>query len=146
MVRDPISQNFDKAWIVDERTGCHLWQRAKTTRGYGKLAVNGKLVAAHRFAYIRANGDIPEDLVVMHKCDVRNCVNPEHLTIGTQQQNVEDMCSKGRQKTKLSPQKVCEIRLRLANGERPYLLAKEYGVRHSLICYVARGEIWQEVA
>src|SRR5262245_25950328 len=88
-----IRSNF---WEYPEREdSCWLWPG--TFGGYGILALpNGQMLAAHRVAYILAFGTIPADIVVCHRCDTPACVRPDHLFLGSQTQNMEDMRSKGR--------------------------------------------------
>lgn len=72
-------------------SGCHEWNAALHRDGYGKFYFRGKDVASHRASYILNVGEVPEGLMVLHKCDNRKCVNPNHLYIGTAKQNVKDM-------------------------------------------------------
>jgi hypothetical protein len=81
---------------TDDPDACWIWQGAKMTKGYGVVHFNGKLIGAHRMAWILANGPIPEGKYVCHSCDVRTCVNPAHLWLGTAQSNNEDAWAKGR--------------------------------------------------
>lgn len=79
---------------VDKTETCWLW--TGSGRRYGHLNVDSKLVRAHRFAWALANGPIPEGLNICHSCDRGFCVNPDHLFLGTQKENVQDMHDKGR--------------------------------------------------
>ena len=78
------------------KSGCTLWKSYKCTNGYGQIQIEGKIWMAHRLAWVLSNGAIPEGLYVLHKCDVRDCVNPEHLFLGTHIDNVADRDAKGR--------------------------------------------------
>jgi hypothetical protein len=91
-----------KRSITVADSGCWEWQRKKDAAGYGRLQVsmgsrtNIRWSSAHRYAYEVFVGAIPEGKCVLHRCDNRGCINPEHLFIGTQQDNVRDMDRKGR--------------------------------------------------
>ncbi|MGH7022786.1 MAG: HNH endonuclease signature motif containing protein [Caulobacteraceae bacterium] len=77
--------------VVDPETGCHLWTGTLTPGGYGRVHV-----AAHRLAWQLANGPIPAGMLVLHRCDNPRCCNPEHLFLGTAQDNMTDKVRKGR--------------------------------------------------
>jgi len=77
---------------ADPNTGCWLWEGAPNKDGYGRV----RSVLAHRLFYERFVGSIPSGHVVCHKCDTPPCVNPDHLFVGLQRDNVRDMDSKGR--------------------------------------------------
>lgn len=86
---------------IKDSSGCWLWQ-GYLTGGYGYITVNGKSILAHRYSYELHNGAIPEGsgyhgTCVCHRCDVRNCVNPNHLFLGSNLENMKDRDRKGRQ-------------------------------------------------
>lgn len=81
---------------VSKTEGCWLWTKAVSEQGYGKWVINRKTVVAHRYIWELTNGRIPDNLFVCHKCDVRSCVRPDHLFLGTHKDNMRDMREKGR--------------------------------------------------
>ena len=99
----------ERLWsgALADGTGCWLWQRATAGKGYGTMRVEGKPRYAHRLAYELVKGPIPVGLTIDHLCRVHNCINPDHLEVVTQQENVlrgegptaanarKDYCSQG---------------------------------------------------
>ena len=81
---------------IDENTGCWNWNKYRNKEGYGRFRVNNKKVLAHRASYLEFNGKIKDDLLVCHRCDNPSCINPEHLFLGTNHDNVHDSINKGR--------------------------------------------------
>lgn len=81
----------------EPNSGCWLWTGPFVLGGYGTFSVSSRrMVGAHRFAYAEVYGPIPEGMLVCHRCDVKPCVNPDHLFLGTQRDNMQDMVRKGR--------------------------------------------------
>lgn len=87
---------FEAKFIPVPETGCWLWIGADGGNGYGKFWDGEKVEQAHRFAYRAYRGEIPEGLQICHVCDVRSCVNPSHMFLGTAKENQLDMMRKGR--------------------------------------------------
>ncbi len=77
-------------------SGCWLWQGGRTGKGYGAIGVEGKTKGVHRVAWELVNGPIPDGMLICHHCDIRNCINPEHLFLGTHTDNMQDALKKGR--------------------------------------------------
>lgn len=87
----------DRFWSkVNKTDTCWLWTATKTHGGYGLVKANGRQGVVHRMAWELTNGPIPSGLLVCHRCDVRNCVRPDHLFLGTAKENTQDMLAKGR--------------------------------------------------
>lgn len=91
-----LKQRFESK--VRVAPGCWLWAGASGGGGYGHIRVGGKVRGAHRVSYELYLGAIPKGMHVMHRCDNPLCVNPEHLQLGTHQDNMADMYTKGRRK------------------------------------------------
>lgn len=138
-------------WLRVDRSGdgCWPWLGAVVTGGYGRVKFGGRTHLTHRIAYILEFGSIPAGLFVCHKCDVRKCVRPDHLFLGTHDQNMTDMVGKGRQPrgeqnglSKLTAVQVAEIRERVAAGATQRVVAAEFGVSQSTIRDIASGRCW----
>ena len=91
---------------VDKSGECWLWTGGKTYDGYGMMKVDGRQTYVHRFSYQLHKGEIPEGMFVCHSCDVPNCVNPDHLWLGSPADNTADMFKKGRNR-KIEEQTHC---------------------------------------
>ena len=87
-----IKTNID----IDNDSNCWNWMGAKACHGYGAITYNNKCQRVHRLSYVTFVGAIPDNLSVLHKCDNKLCCNPEHLFLGTQKDNMQDMYKKGR--------------------------------------------------
>ena len=132
---------------------CWLFTGCVNNNGYGQIRHNGKTMLAHRVAYELITGEEPNG-VLLHTCDTPLCCNPEHLTVGTQRDNLQDMRNKGRGvnpphvpgekcgMSKLTDTKVKEIR---SSGLTQRQLATIYGVSQSTIGKILRRETWRHV-
>jgi hypothetical protein len=135
-----MSTQKEITFIVDNN-GCHICtSHVKTSMGYVKVkrSLRGKkFYSAHRYIFSLENGDIPDGLLVCHKCDVRTCINPDHLFLGTHKDNTKDMIDKGRYCG--SPEKLSKeqhIEIKLSTGCMSQMkLSKLYNVSRSHISY-----------
>lgn len=91
----PIAR-IEAGSIPEPNSGCWLWLGSTNAKGYAHLKYDMRQQRANRFSWSAYNGPIPEGLHVLHSCDNRLCVNPEHLFLGTNQDNVDDKMKKGR--------------------------------------------------
>lgn len=90
-----LLERFNEKWITIPETGCYWWTSV-IVQGYGHIRKNGKWVKAHRVSYELNKGKIPKGMNVCHTCDNPMCVNPDHLFLGTQKDNMHDKVKKGR--------------------------------------------------
>lgn len=82
---------------VNKTESCWLWTGTRNSKGYGRFRDNDRMIVAHRIAWdLAGRGPIPAGMQLCHVCDVRACVNPEHLFLGTQSDNMRDCVKKGR--------------------------------------------------
>ncbi len=152
----------DRFWkYVRKTSGCWLWTGTVRSDGYGVLG-RGKrgegLIRAHRFSWELVHGPVPKGMFVLHRCDNPPCVRPSHLFLGTNQDNVNDMRSKGRGadpprmlgtsnvNAKLSPNKVREMRRLRESGATGTEIAKQFSVYFGTVYKILRGELWSHVA
>ena len=131
-----------------DKNGCLIWTGRKNRKGYGTWGKD----YAHRIMYELCKGPIPKGLVVMHTCDVRDCIQPDHLLIGTVHDNTMDMVHKKRHRwfagadngnAKLTIEQVQTIRLERAQGVTLKALAKKYGVGFTAIHKIVMGLTWK---
>lgn len=142
--------------ISVDANGCFNWTRHKTEGGYGQLSFgkypNSFLVAAHRLSYELFRGHVPRALCVCHKCDNRACVNPAHLFLGTNQDNMRDASQKRRlahgerqHMAVLTESKVREMVDEYNSGISHKKLAKKYGITKSAAMCAIQGTTWRHV-
>lgn len=138
--------------IIRNEDGCWNWSGSyRGENGYGGFWLAGKTLFAHRYSYSVFNGEIPDGMSVLHKCDNPRCVNPDHLFIGTIADNVHDMHSKGRapcQKgsnnpmSKLNEEIVLDIASALSSGIRQVDVSRKFGVTIQTVNDIKQGRRW----
>ena len=137
----PVIKPFD--FYVDKSDGCWNWTGYKDIDGYGRYYDGIKTKRAHRIAWVKANGEIPDGLWVLHHCDNPSCVNPAHLRVGTHRDNALDRDTRGHcARAKLDATQVTEIRNSKAG---PRELARRYGVTYQNIWNILAGKTWRHV-
>jgi len=162
----PPKERIESNSIPVTETGCWLWlggvKGHAPLRQYGNITVGSRkeggrrTVSAHRFSYETYIGPIPEGMFVCHKCDVPSCVNPDHLFVGTRQDNVDDRERKGRNDTsgiikrgedhlqsKLTQVQVDHIKINIKKRGDIARLAKEFGVSYKTISDINMGKTWK---
>jgi hypothetical protein len=140
---------------IDPDTNCFILTSHKQPRNigggnYAKITRKGKTIAIHRHIWIECFGEIPEGMCVCHKCDNPACINPEHLFLGTHNDNMQDMKNKNRSTygekhamAKLKEIEVKEIRRkRVKYGTKVSELSKEYGISKTQVSRIIRKERW----
>ena len=130
-----------------DRTGeCWLWTGGKNRDGYGVMKMDN-MKLTHRLSFLYHHGEIPVDCVVRHKCRNRHCVNPDHLEVGTQSDNMKDRIRDETMPVKLTADQVTQIRILAEIGiDRRYeTLAELFGVSSSTIKDVVRRRYWKHI-
>lgn len=140
----------ERFWAKVDKSGeCWLWTGARSrssdgSPGYGNFRAAGENISSHRFSWVLAFGEVPVGKLVLHRCDVRNCVNPEHLFLGDYADNMADMMAKGRfrmgRRNRLTSEDVELIRLTAETlPVTQAAIAKAWGISGSVIHHVLRG-------
>lgn len=131
---------------------CIEWVGYRDKDGYGSIAINGESLRASRVAYMEAHGQIPEGLVVRHKCDNPPCIKAEHLELGTHRDNTHDAIARGRWAVgerngdaRLTNAEVTEIMRARGQGKSADQLAADFEVGRSTIYRILRGQSWSSV-
>lgn len=154
----PVEVRFWRYVSPEPNTGCWLWTGSSTSAGYGNINLRyigndrASVGYAHRLSWSMVNGPIPEGMYICHRCDNPACVNPDHLFLGTPEDNALDCSAKGRGNfntnpprignPKLSPEQVIEIRRTVG---RHVDLARRFGVLPVTIRKIRSGETWRGV-
>lgn len=156
-MRTPLAIRFERQYEPVTESGCWIWTGAcHPVSGHGAIGSGGnkenKPLRAHRVSWELYRGPIPDGLVVCHKCDTPACVNPDHLFVGTQADNVRDMIAKGRDRkargkerpdARLNDDAIRAIRSDARSNPR---IARDYGVSTAHIWNIKHRRKWAHVA
>lgn len=144
-------------WAKVQKTdSCWLWTGARHVfRGkprYGRFRVNGKLTFTHRLSWTMHFGDIPDGLQVNHRCDVTNCIRPDHLELGTQADNMRHRTERNRVprgestgRAKLTEREVAAIRALCDRGAAKGLIAEAVGINPHTLTSIVKRRSWTHV-
>ena len=159
----PLEKRFWEKVDIRSSNECWKWRGKTNPKGYGEFYSkirNGKHTRSHQVSWILAFGDIPDGFQVCHTCDNSACVNPNHLFLGTNQDNVDDKMKKGRWKSrflygeehpqhgeksrfhKLTEQNVLEIRRLREQGHTLRSIGERFGVTHGVVNNILQGRKW----
>jgi hypothetical protein len=129
--------------------GCWIWTGTLNGRGYGRVMWSNKAFLAHRKAWEETNGPIGAGLFVCHHCDVKKCVNPKHLFLGTAKDNTHDMKEKGRgiEGETVASSKLVEAEVHLIRVDpRPYKeIEEDFGVSQPTISQIKNYKTWKHL-
>jgi hypothetical protein len=139
-----------KFWGQIKKEDCWLWTGELNMHGYGVIFLNYKEVSAHRYSYKKLKSEIPENMYVLHTCDIRKCVNPEHLFLGNAKDNAIDAMQKDRLRkgssvgtSKLTEDQVREIRrLHEQEGLKYNEISKNFCITQDMISKIIRRKAW----
>jgi hypothetical protein len=148
---ESVKRFFDSILPVTE-SGCWIWDKHINKDGYGVYGANNKQYLAHRVSYTFHVGDIPNNFHVLHKCDVPSCVNPSHLFVGNDKDNMVDKKNKGRTNigskhpsAKTNEKEVKQIKLLLNKGYSNSYIMNKYGLSKQIISNIKNKRTWGHV-
>jgi hypothetical protein len=139
---------------VNKTDDCWIWTGCLNSDGYGNFRYKGRTISAHRFSYIVSYGEIPEAMSVCHHCDVRNCINPSHLFLGTHLENMRDCSLKKRIRQQLGEKNnnavltssmVLKMRSLYANGVSFPEIQKIFNTKKTATRCAIKGITWKHV-
>ena len=147
--RVPLSSKLEANTLRLPESGCWIWLSTLHPGGYGRVCAGKTPFFAHRVSYELKYGAIPAGMMALHHCDVRCCVNPDHIFVGTQQDNMTDKVRKNRQakgsghgNAKLTEDQARAIK---CSQESSIKLAKRIGYSASMIREIKNGNLWKHL-
>lgn len=138
---------YERFWAKVRKTkSCWLWTAGLRAQGYGGFRVRGRgTIGAHIFSYEMIHGDTPKGLWILHRCDNKACVNPEHLYAGTPKDNARDRSERNPKSRKLTLGQADEIRRAYALGQIMQKdLAEKYGICRTSVTHIIGGKTYNQ--
>jgi len=151
-----LLERFEEKFMPEPNTGCWIWTASLNPTGYGQFMLKNRPSLASRVSYELYKTKIPNKMLVCHTCDNRLCVNPDHLFLGTHQDNTNDMMSKGRSKnkvfygeshgnSKLNNEQVLEIRSLHKTGLNYKQIASKFNITSENVGYIVLRKAWKHI-
>lgn len=147
----PLKERFLDKVNKNGPNGCWLWMASIGRNGYGRISArSGRMEDAHRISWKLFRRPIPKGAYILHHCDNKRCVNPNHLLLGTQSQNMKDAVKKGRVKppsnARLTEDQVRQIRKEHEAGNITQAsLERKYGMSRSAIYSIVHRITWKHI-
>lgn len=142
MTREDIIAKHSDKFSAEPMSGCWLWTAASDKHGYGMLWNGKRMDRAHRMFYVESSGKNIDGFSILHDCDNPACVNPAHLHIGTQAENMKEKAQRGRSGKKLNKSIASCIRLQLEVGRSQRWIAKFWGISQRTVFNIKHGVVW----
>jgi hypothetical protein len=136
---------------IEKKENCWLWKKQLNIWGYGKCQWKKKNMIAHRASFICFKGEIPNNLQVLHSCRNRNCINPDHLRLGTTKENMQDrskdlsLSGEKNGNAILTNEQAKEIKKLLKENYHPPEIAKKFNVKPYVIYFIKNGKTWKHI-
>jgi len=144
-----VMERVERDTFYEPNSGCWLFAGPSDENGYGRIRIGKKKVRVHNFTFKKDNGPLPNGKIVMHSCDMPCCWNPDHLSAGTNVDNIADRDKKGRTAkgemrpdSKLTNDDIAMIR---ASSETYRALGEKFGVSHNIIGRIKRYQKWRHL-
>jgi len=148
----PMVEMLAERSKLNPDNGCIEWMNSRGRGGYGLFELNGKMHMAHKLSYQTHIGPVPDGLFVLHSCDNARCINPDHLHIGTHEDNMREMVERNRSVrgekhalSKLTTESVLRIVEGIKSGMTTIELASEFNICRTTVSSIMQGTIWPHV-
>ncbi len=138
-----LAVRLEQSSIPEPNSNCILWTKSTTENGYAQINWKGRAHQAHRLVWEEANGPIPPKHEICHRCDIRCCINLDHLWLGTHDDNMADMKAKGRSTRGRGGKLIGEQVLYIFHDKRTLTeIARDYGISPTHVRGIKDGKKW----